>query len=433
VKRLPVVLFILLLVGSLSAREISLSEAVELALAHDARISTASEGIEAAETATLAAWGGYLPHLSTNAGYTRSWTGPSTAEVPGFGEMTSEEKVANGLSLGATATLPLFSGGAIFNGIDSARHAQSLAEHSAVATEAQVRYDARTAYVKLYRSEALLASAERSLESAEEQLRYSDKLAEVGSLSEVDALKTQAAADRAALSVIESRYAYLSAMANLAYLCGLSVDEELIPSTELSVKPGAREPGAALDQLDDTPTMRIAEDSYAQAQASRRGATAAWWPSLSLQGRYSWSDNTPLEDQWLDENYSFSLGVYLSWTLPFMDGFSTNARLASARVEELRSRLSRRDTQRQLELQLRLALDSISSAEEKVSVSRSSYDRAVDDLDLAKRRLELGSGTLLAALEAEANLSASETALTDAEASFALACFNLDLLLATEE
>jgi len=433
VKRLPVVLLILLLVGSLSAREITLSEAVELALAHDARISTASEGIEAAETATLAAWGGYLPRLGVNAGYTRSWSGPSTTEVPGYGEVTNEERVANGLSLGATATLPLFSGGAIFNGIDSAQHAQSLAEQSAVATEAQVRYDARAAYISLYRSKALLASAERSLESAEEQLRYSDKLAEVGSLSAVDALKTRAAADSAALGVIESRYAYLSAMANLAYLCGLPVDEELIPTTELSVKPGAREPGAVLDQLDDTPTMRMAEDSYAQAQASRRAATSAWWPSLSLQGGYNWSDNTPLEDQWLEENYSFSLGVYLSWTLPFMDGFATNARLASARVEELRTRLSRRDTQRQMELQLRLALDSIASAEEKVVVSRSSYERAVDDLDLAQRRLELGSGTLLAALEAEANLSASETALTDAEASFALACFNLDLLLAAEE
>lgn len=432
-KRLPVVLLILLLVGSLSAREITLSEAVELALAHDARISTASEGIEAAETATLAAWGGYLPRLGVNAGYTRSWSGPSTTEVPGYGEVTNEERVANGLSLGATATLPLFSGGAIFNGIDSAQHAQSLAEQSAVATEAQVRYDARAAYISLYRSKALLASAERSLESAEEQLRYSDKLAEVGSLSAVDALKTRAAADSAALGVIESRYAYLSAMANLAYLCGLPVDEELIPTTELSVKPGAREPGAVLDQLDDTPTMRMAEDSYAQAQASRRAATSAWWPSLSLQGGYNWSDNTPLEDQWLEENYSFSLGVYLSWTLPFMDGFATNARLASARVEELRTRLSRRDTQRQMELQLRLALDSIASAEEKVVVSRSSYERAVDDLDLAQRRLELGSGTLLAALEAEANLSASETALTDAEASFALACFNLDLLLAAEE
>ncbi|MCD4733226.1 TolC family protein, partial [bacterium] len=204
-KKLPVVLLVLLLVGSLSAREITLSKAVEMALAHDARISTASEGIEAAETATLAAWGGYLPRLGVNAGYTRSWSGPSTTEVPGYGEVTNEERVANGLSLGATATLPLFSGGAIFNGIDSAQHAQSLAEQSAVATEAQVRYDARAAYISLYRSKALLASAERSLESAEEQLRYSDKLAEVGSLSEVDALKTRAAADRAALSVIESR------------------------------------------------------------------------------------------------------------------------------------------------------------------------------------------------------------------------------------
>ncbi|MCD4733279.1 TolC family protein, partial [bacterium] len=188
-----------------------------------------------------------------------------------------------------------------------------------------------------------------------------------------------------------------------------------------------------LDQLDDSTTMRMAEDSYSQAQASRRAGTSGWWPSLCLQGGYNWADNTPLEDQWLEENYSFSLGVYLSWTLPFIDGFSTNARLASARVEELRTRLSRRDTQRQMELQLRLALDSIASAEEKVVVSRSSYERAVDDLDLAQRRLELGSGTLLAALEAEANLSASETALTDAEASFALACFNLDLLLATGE
>ncbi|MCK4593719.1 TolC family protein, partial [bacterium] len=175
------------------------------------------------------------------------------------------------------------------------------------------------------------------------------------------------------------------------------------------------------------PELVMAEEGVAEAAAQRRTASSNYWPQLSLQGTYGWSEDTPLPEDPLDENYNVTLGAYLTWT-PF-DNFATEARRAAARLDDLSARMAHRDLLRQQELQLRLALVEIEAARESIEVAGSSYERAKEDIELAQRRLEVGSGTMLAALEAEANLSAAETALTDARASYALACFNLDRLL----
>jgi outer membrane protein TolC len=417
----------------LGATPLGVDEAVELALTADRRVSEAESSYEAADAATLAAWGAYMPLVGITGGYSRGWTGPSTMSFsdPDLGldyELQIPESVDNSLSLGANATLYLFRGGANYGGIAAAGHARSAAAANVDAVRAQVVYDARGAYVNLYRAEALLASAERSMDSADEQLRFSRALAAVGSISDADALKAQAAADAAALRVIEARNAARVAAANLAFICGLSVSEEIEIAETLEVSPRAGDLDEALElSRSGSPELRMAEEGAAEAAARADTAASNYWPQLALRGSYSWSEDTPLPEDPFAESYNYSLGAYLTWT-PF-DNFATEARRASARLDDLRARLAQRDTERQLELQLRLALVEIDADRESVGVAGKSYERAKSDLELAQRKLELGSGTVLAALEAEANLSAAETALADARAKYALACYNLDRLL----
>jgi len=415
------------------ATPLGVDEAVELALTADRRVSEAASTYEAAEAATLAAWGTYMPLVGFTGGYSRNWTGPSSMsfsdEDLGLDyELQIPESVDNRLSLGANATLYLFRGGEDFGGIASAGHAQAAAAANVDAVRAQVVFDARSAYVNLYRADALLASAERSLDSAEEQLRFSQALAEVGSISDADALKAQAAADAAVLRVIKARNAARVAAANLAFICGLEVSEEIDITETLEVSPRAESLEEVLElSRSGSPELRLAEEGAAEAAARAGAASSNYWPRLALQGAYSWSEDTPLPADPLAEDYNFSLGAYLSWT-PF-DNFATEARRAAARLDDLRARMAQRDATRQLELQLRLALVEIEAGRESVGVAGTSYERAMNDLELARARLELGSGTVLAALEAEANLSAAETALADARAGYALACYNLDRLL----
>ncbi|MCX7021800.1 MAG: TolC family protein [bacterium] len=415
------------------ATPLGVGEAVELALASDRRVFEAESSYEAAQAATLAAWGSYMPLLGFTGGYLRNWTGPSTMSFSDENlgldyELQVPESVDNRLSLGANATLYLFRGGEDYGGITAANHAQAAADANVDAVKARVAYDARSAYVNLYRANALLASAERSLDTAEEQLRFSRALAEVGSISDADALKAQAADDAAALRVIEARNSARVAAANLAFICGLEVFEEIDITETLEVSPRVGSLDEALELLrSGSPEMRLAEEGAAEAAARAGAASSNYWPQLALRGAYSWSEDTPLLQDPLAENYNFTLGAYLTWT-PF-DNFATEARRAAARLDDLRARLARRDTTRQLELQLRLALSEIDAGRESVGVAKTSYERAKGDLELAQRKLELGSGTVLAALEAEANLSSAETALADARAGYALACYNLDRLL----
>lgn len=432
-SRAFVLIFLLPVFTAQGATLLGVDEAVELALATDRRIFEAESAFEAAEAATLAAWGSYLPLFGVTSGYSRNWTGPGSMSFSDDDlgldyELAIPKSVDNRLSLGASATLYLFRGGEGYGGITSARHAQAAAAAYVCAVGAQVAYDARSAYVSLYRAEALLVSAERSLDTANEQLRFSRALAGVGSLSDADALKAQSAADSTALRVIEARNAARVTAANLAFICGLEVSLEIEVSKTLDVSPYTESLEEALELArQSAPELVMAEEGAAEAATRRRTASSNYWPRLSVQGTYSWYEDAPLPDDPLDENYNVTLGAYLTWT-PF-DNFATEARRAAARLDDLKARMAHRDLVRLQELELRLVLDEIEAARESIKVAGTSYERAKEDIELAQRRLEVGSGTMLAALEAEANLSAVETALTDARAAHALACFNLDRLL----
>lgn len=423
------------LVGGVGALELSLDEAVELARGVDRRIEEAAATVEAARAARLAAWGSYTPVIALSAGLLRNWSGPSTMtfEDPFSGdelEFASPEEVENRATLGAQANLYLYRGGANYEGIAAADAATAAARANAAALADQVVFETRSAYVELYRARSRLESAERSLTSAREQLRFAERLTEVGSLPQSDALKSRAAVDSAELAVIQAANSVESARTNLAFLCGLNLDEPIeieIPQPE----PLTTDLTEALTLADDTPELLAARAAVEEAAANHRAALAGYLPQAYLQGSYSWSEQTPLEEGALDEGYNFTLGAYLSWSL--FDGFASNAQRSSTNLARLRARLAERDVDRSLELSLRLALNDLEAARLSVEVAELSHARAVDDLELARRKLELGSGTLRAALEAEANLSAAERSLTDARAGYAIACYQLNRLLGDDE
>ncbi len=73
-----VLIFLLPVCTAQGATLLSVDEAAELALATDRRISEAESAFEVAESATLAAWGSYLPLFGVTGGYSRNWTGPGS-------------------------------------------------------------------------------------------------------------------------------------------------------------------------------------------------------------------------------------------------------------------------------------------------------------------------------------------------------------------
>jgi len=431
-NRLIIALLCLAALAGAAPRVLTADEAVELALAVDRRLDEARATLDYAEAARLAAWGSYLPLVGVTGGYSRNWSGPSTMifnDPLSGGEIDFRmpEEVDNRLSLGAQASLYLYRGGENYEGITAARSSVRSAELQLESMTSRVAFETRAAWVELYRAQAGLNSVQRSLDSAREQLRLSEAMEKLGSLSPSEALKARSAVDNAELAVIQAENALASARANLAFLCGLPLDGELVV-VDPEVEPLTTELDEALELArGSSPELRAAGLLIEETEAHHRAALSGYLPQLYLQGSYNWQEETPLPADALDENYNFTVGAYLSWSL--FDGFAGEARRAQTNLSRLQARLGERDTDRRLELNLRLALNDLEAARRSVEAARATHERAVEDLELAQRKLELGSGTVLAALEAEANLSGAERALTDARAGYALACYQLELLI----
>ncbi|HDR06328.1 MAG TPA: hypothetical protein ENN88_01715, partial [Candidatus Coatesbacteria bacterium] len=78
ISRFLAAITFLLTAAAAQGAALGIEEAVELALAADRRVTEALSAYEAAEAASLAAWGSYIPLLGFSSGYSRNWTGPSS-------------------------------------------------------------------------------------------------------------------------------------------------------------------------------------------------------------------------------------------------------------------------------------------------------------------------------------------------------------------
>jgi outer membrane protein TolC len=91
--------------------------------------------------------------------------------------------------------------------------------------------------------------------------------------------------------------------------------------------------------------------------------------------------------------------------VPVFDGFRRDARREESNSLLRQERIRTRDLKQQIELEVRLALDSIRSAEQQVAVAQEALGLAQSELDQARRRYEAGVATGLEVTDAQTRLA----------------------------
>jgi outer membrane protein TolC len=389
---------------------LTLSSAVERALGHYPAVTAARARVAEATEAIgeVAASHGPIVKLNASAlGYDDPMiTSPihsfHPAEIPPF-----NDTLAQG-SLNVSYTL--IDSGARRERARQAEAQEAFAGAALSATEQAVAARVAAAYAEALARSEILAAQEARTSALALELDRARQLLAVGKAAEVETLRADAALAGAEAERTRAASALDGAERDLARLLSAKPEEtragRLAPWRTPAVRAETREQLQEL-ALAAGPAVEQARQQILAADAARGLARSAYFPKLDLVGALQ-------EFREGESDYATDWNAGLQLVVPLWDGGQTGHRVAKA--------VAQRDTATALlaqsELEAREAVDralnTLADATARASALGRAADRLVEVARVQKLLLEVGSGTQVDYLAAEAELAAARANATEA-------------------
>jgi outer membrane protein len=437
--RYSCVLLFLILASSSTAAEpqtargvlsLSLKRAVQLALSPEGneQIQISDESLKQAQARSGQARAALLPDISSSLGYRNQTLNLKSnglrfniPTIPGysfeFPSLIGPYSVMDARVSGSQSVFDISS----IRRLQSAHTGISAAQSDKETMEERVAAQAARAYLLAIRADTDVETSHANVTLSQAVLNQAEnqKGAGTGTGIEITRARVQLANDQQRLLVAENkrRSAYLQ----LLRVMNQSLDQEL----ELTDKLGYLPVDAAT--LEKAKTQALAErpDLKAQQQretGSRLSASATKLervPSLSVFGDYGS----------IGSGFDNSLPtrvVGLMLRVPIFDGGRRDYRRMEAASQYRAETVRTQELREQIELDVRLALDALHSAEEQVKVAKEGLQLSENELAQARRRYEAGVSYSLEVTDAQTRLERARDNHTEALYNYNLARIDLE-------
>ena len=385
--------------------ELSLRRAVELAGTPEGNINVtlAAEAVKQAESRSAQARASLLPDLS---GYfvARNQTVNLAAmglrfvsPIPGITFPTLVGPFAV-LDARVNATQTVFDYAAIRRYQASKVGVSASKSDSARVSDAVAAQVAR-AYMAALKGDADVEAAEANVELAEAVVKQAEdqKAAGTGTGIEITRARVQLANDRQRL--LQSQNTRRASHLQLLRAMGMPLGAEVRLTDQLlyrPVDPVALEQARA-QAMRSRPDLKAQQEREQTARLSASATKLERLPSVQAFGDYG------AIGAWFDAALpTRTVGVTLR--VPIFDGGRRDARRAESASQYRQERARTKDLEEQVELDIRLALDALRSAEEQVKVANEGLELAGNELAQARRRYDAGVAGGLEVTDAQTRL-----------------------------
>ena len=385
--------------------ELSLKQAVDIALSPDGntRIRIVEELVRQARARSVQTRAALLPNIDASVSQqnvTRNLEAFGIrfhSPIPGF-EFPTFAGPYNVFDARASASLNVFNLSSIRR-YQASRKGVRQAEAEQEYVRDQVRSTVARVYLSLLKARASedaarssVALAERLLELAEDQ-----KSAGTGTGIEITRARVQLANERQRLLAAENEVK--RARFQLLRTLGLDMDLHMEPIERMTYEP--------VEIQDPHRALQIALESRADWKAqfrkeetARINHSATWMerlPSVSLFADYG-TIGSSISHAVPTRTYGFAIRV------PIFDGGLRDGRRAESSSKLRQERENLADLREQIELDIRLALDSLQSADLQVAAAEEGLKLAGDELEQAQRRFKAGVGSSIEVTDAQTRL-----------------------------
>ncbi|CEJ71531.1 TolC family protein [Chryseobacterium oranimense] len=398
-------------------KQLTLDEAVQLGIQNSKSLKIDAAKIEEATADLLEAKNRQLPELKVSGSYMYLPLKPNVdLKLPGVSAAGGPEvhQVAYG---SANLSVPIYSGGRIKYGIQSAKY---LVEASKLSTENDkiaIAYNVAQAYNNLFKANQSIKVLEENLTASQKRDETFLKLENNGVIARNDRLKANLQTSNIELQLLEAKNNYNIANINMDLLLGLP------ETTEIEVDQNYIDEGSDVRTVDyyvneakeNRKDLQALAQQRKAAELGTKSAKAENLPSIAFTGGYVAADIP----KFLTIYNAVNVGVGISYNLSNI--WKENSSLKQSQAREKQLAANDELLNDNIKLDVNREYQNTDYSKKRIAVYEKAAEQANENYRITKNKYDNGLATMTELLDADAAQIAANVGVINAKADAALA------------
>lgn len=395
-----------------TATELTIEDAIDLALTNNFQLRQAENNLDLAETRIWSARADFLPSLNAQFSGTRQ---AGLDFIPE--DLAFEDRVTYAVSGNISTNIPIFTGFRNIANLRSTEASKLSQEERLQRLRENIIFETASRYLQVVLNEQLLDIAEATLEASMSQLEQVSAQVEVGARPTVDLFNQEATVASDELEIVQRQNAL---DVSIAQLLRIMQDESI--TDVITVLPEAEDLSLVPIDLNLQELIQTALESRSDYRAQEyeiesnineiRIQRSNMLPSLSasasLSSRYSDQLTDPLtgrsvdfSDQFFDRSVTRTAGFTLQ--IPIFNRWNNRTSMQSAQIQLKNSRLELDNIRFQVSEEVRQAYNDYQSIVKQLESTEKALRAAERAYETELQRYEIGASTLIELNQANAN------------------------------
>ena len=408
--------------------QLTLDQALEIALSESNAIKIADMTIEKTGYARKGSYASLYPNVSVSSSYQRTLL--KQVMVMDMGGQPMEIKVGrdNSINASASASMPIVNASLWeslkLSGID-VEMAVEQARSSKIAMVKQVKQ----AFYAVLLAQASHDVMSQVYENAQKNYEKTLQRFNVGKVSEVERLRAQVAMLNAEPNVSSAENAVLLATWQLKAVMGIALDTEVEVVGDLNDYASALlTPYVSEDDIRNNSSLLQFDIQDRMLESTIRMQKKQYLPTLAANINYNYSAMGDEELRWFP-----SSTAALSLSIPVFDGFQKHYNIKQSKVTRNMLALQRQDTERNLRIAIRNYNDQMALCVKNYEAANATVEIAQKSYDISAKMYEVGKATLVELNDAQLALQQAQLTQAQAVYNFMVTKASLDELIGKEE
>lgn len=405
-------------VSAQEKKQLTLDEAVQLGIQNSKNLKIDAAKIEEATADLLEAKNRQLPELKVSGSYMYLPTKPTVDLKISTGSGAAGGPEVHQVAYGSVnLSVPIYSGGKIKYGIQSAKY---LVEASKLSTENDkiaIAYNVAQAYNNLFKANQSIKVLEENLTASQKRDETFLKLENNGVIARNDRLKANLQTSNIELQLLEAKNNYNIANINMDLLLGIP------ETTEIEVDQNYIEEGSEVKAVDyyvneakeNRKDLQALAQQRKAAELGTKSAKAENLPSIAFTGGYVAADIP----KFLTVYNAVNVGVGISYNLSNIWKENSSLRQSQAREKQLAANDELLNDN--IKLDVNREYQNTDYSKKRIAVYEKAAEQANENYRITKNKYDNGLATMTELLDADAAQISSNVGVINAKADAALA------------